>query len=304
MGARLNHMKSFIQSRTFLGGLILIIALVLIVVNGITSLEFTVDEITLGLLVFASLPLLSRVITSFKAGEVEIAFRDLSVHDQVFTFLDGIATKRQWTFFTPRVEEEYLGPAFVVLTEQLLIDARPRLVAQVRSWLQSDDVNQRWFAAEIIGYHRITELRRAVSRARETEDVDQRLESWELNCIWAASRLDSEPYRSLKEFLERTSNRSNQAWVLKAFDQMIEAKLGSEADFSAAITLLAKRLQQAGFTRDEQLSMVQGLRHVGPILVPEVTSGVTQSGCVQIENSVGDQPLASSRHLGSRSGAR
>jgi len=221
----------------------------------------------LGLLVLATLPFLSRVITSFKAGDVEVSFRDLSVHDQVLTFLDGIATKKQWTFFTPRPEEEYLGPAFVVLTEELLKDARPRMVAQLRAWLESDDVNQRWFAAEIIGYHRITELRRAVSRARETKAESQRLESWELNCIWALSRLDEEPYRSLKEFLERTTNRSNQAWVLKAFDQMIEAKPGTEKNFYDAITRLSSRLEAEGVSHDEKFSLTQGLQHVQSIFV-------------------------------------
>ena len=262
-----SRIKSGLQSRFFLGGFVLTVSLTLVVIHGLNR-DFIIDQITLGLLIFASLPLLSKTITSLKAGNVELEFRDLSVNDQVFTFLDGIATKRQWTFFTPRVEEEYLGPAFVVLTDQLLKDSRHRLVAQLRTWLQSDDVNQRWFAAEIIGYHKITELRRAVMRARETEDEHQRLESWELNCLWAMARLDEEPYWTLKAFLERTTNRSNQAWILKAFDQMIEAKLGSQLDFARSIVSLSKRLDAGGVSNDEKLLLAQGLPHVSPLLVP------------------------------------
>src|SRR5438046_1079340 len=82
------------------GGFIVALALVLIIAHGLASPSFVIDSVTLGLLALASVPYLSTLVTSLKAGGVELAFRDLSVYDQVVTFLEGIATKRQWTFFS------------------------------------------------------------------------------------------------------------------------------------------------------------------------------------------------------------
>lgn len=235
---------SFIQSRLFLGGLLVASAFILMVLHGIGASGFRVDEITLGLLVFASLPFISTIVTSFKAGGVEVSFRDLSVHDQVFTFLDGIATKRQWTFFKPRHGEEEIGEAFAILTSELVSNAKTRFIAQLRTWLASDDVNLRWFAAEIIGYHRITQLQVAVVKARETKDVNETLESWELNCIWALARFDKPPYHSLVDFLARTDNPRNQAWILEAYDQLLEGGKDPPEPMIESARALVARLSQ------------------------------------------------------------
>lgn len=263
------HIMSFLRSRAIPSALVVVIALLLIVVHGFKDSGFTIDHITLGLLVFAALPLLAQIVTSFKAGNVEVNFRDLSVHDQVFKFLDGIATKRQWTFFSPRPGEESLGPAFVVLTEQLLTNCRQRLINELRTWLSSDDVNQRWFAAEIVGYHRITELRRALKRAQETEDRNEPWPTWELNCLWAESRFDEKPYERLKSFLSRTSNRTNQIWILRAFDQMIEAKQDAPHIFVDAVSDFALRLRRDEVPVEERLSLVEGLPSIRPIFLQQ-----------------------------------
>jgi hypothetical protein len=262
------------QKRELLSGALFFVALTLIAVHGVESVEFKVDEITLGLLGFASIPLLARLLTSFKAGNVEVAFRDLSMHDQLFAFLDGIATKRQWTFFTPRAGEENMGPAFVVLTEQLLSHQRQRLVQQLRAWLASDDVNQRWFAAEIIGYHRITELRRAVGRAPETTDTNEDFEPWELNCLWAKSRFDETPYRTLKEFLAATKSRSNQAWVLRAFDRLVEANHDDIRLFEDSVSALGRRLAEECVSEVDLEKLAGGLRHFADTLVQVSSRGV------------------------------
>jgi hypothetical protein len=221
-----------------------------------------VDEISLGLLAFASLPFISSIVTSLKAGNVEFEFRDLSVHDQVFTFLDGIATKKQWTFFSPRPGEESIGPAFAILTDDLVKNARTRVVEQVRSWLGADDVNQRWFAAEIVGYHRLGELRRAMARAPETTDRNDRWESWELNCLWAASCLDEQPHRTLIEFLAKTDNLENQAWILKSFDQLLEARRSAPDPLLEAAAALVERLLNQGVSPRIVAGMFDGLGHL------------------------------------------
>lgn len=234
-------LSSLVRSPVFLGGLIVVVSSLLIVVHGFASKVFLVDTVTLGLLALAALPFLSTFVSSFKAGGVEFAFRELSVHEQLIAFLDGIATKRQWTFFSPRPGEEDLGPAFKVMTEELLNAARPRLVGQLRAWLASDDVNHRWFAAEIIGYYQLTELTRSVQRAPESTDYDRRWEPWEMNCVWAYSRLEKPPYAKLCAFLVATHDPQNQAWILKSLDQMIEEWKLEAASFSQAINEFASK---------------------------------------------------------------
>src|SRR6266567_3935452 len=120
-------------------------------------------------------------------------------------------------------EEQTIGPAFAILTEDLVKTERSRLVAQLRTWIASDDVHQRYFAAEIVGFHRLHELQRTVLRAAEGKDPLQTWESWELNCLWAADQIDGQRNQRLIDFLARTDKYENQAWILKAFDQLVEA---------------------------------------------------------------------------------
>lgn len=241
MSRQRSGLSSFVRSRAFLGAVIVLVSSLLIVIHGFASHAFVVDTVTLGLLALAALPFLPAFVSSFKAGGVEFAFRELSVHEQLITFLDGIATKRQWTFFSPRAGEEDLGPAFKVMTEELLNAARPRLVGQLRAWLASDDVNHRWFAAEIIGYYQLTELTRSVQRAPESSDFDRPWEPWEMNCMWAYSRLEKPPYTKLCSFLVATHDPQNQAWILKSLDQMIEEWKSEAASFSQAINEFASK---------------------------------------------------------------
>src|SRR5688572_32479471 len=56
------------QTRAVLGALTAAIALVLLIAHGLRSSSFVVDTTSLGLLAFVSLPFLSMVLTSFKAG--------------------------------------------------------------------------------------------------------------------------------------------------------------------------------------------------------------------------------------------
>jgi hypothetical protein len=217
----------FLTSSTFLGALLIVVSLTLLIVHGVSPARFTVDWISLALLGIAALPYLSRTMTSLKAGELEVSFRDMPEQDQLFLFLDGVAAKQRWTFFAPRHGESPLGAAFKVLTEELVKRAPARMNDQLRQWLAGDE-GQRWFAAEIIGYHEIVDLRQAVRSAPLSKDVDVEWEQWEMNCVWAYSRVEVDRYSSLVEFFRKTRNRANQDWILKAFDQMLEEKSGSD----------------------------------------------------------------------------
>jgi hypothetical protein len=248
------------SSRSLAGLFIVVAAIALILAHGSKSSTFTVDNTTLGLLALASIPYISTFVTSLKAGGVEVTFRQLSVYDQLLTFLDGIATKQQWTFLSPRSGETQLGQAFVVLTEELLKGARERFVNQIRGWLASDDVNQRWFAAEIVGYHQLVQLRRAVQHAPETKDVHSTWAAWEMNCVWAYSRLEEDRYAWLRSFLVTTNNATNQIWILQAFNQMIEAKMVQPEIFASAIAAFARQ------HRDDIRLLAQGLSHIIALL--------------------------------------
>jgi hypothetical protein len=239
------------RTRATLGALTAAIALALLIAHGLKSSSFLVDTTSLGLLAFVSLPFLSLVVTSFKAAGVEFSFRELSVHDQVLTFLDGIALKKQWTFFNPRAGEERFGAAFVELTCELVKNAHGDLVPQLRVWLRSEHPNHRWFAAEIIGYHKLQELHRAVRTAPESRDPAETWETWELNCLWAASRFEQPRYRSLCSFLLATSSPENQAWILHALDQMIDAGEARANEFDEAVRTLEDRLRKNGATSEQ-----------------------------------------------------
>lgn len=263
--ARANFMRRaaiFIRSRSAANALLISTAFTLLILHGFFDTKFKVDQTSLGLLAIIAIPVLSQFASSLKAGGVEVAFRDLSVNDQLFKFLDSIATKRQWTYFSPREGEEHLGPAFAVFTEQLLSSSRKRLIQQLQSWLRSDDVNHRWFAAEIIGFHKIAELRTTVGRAPMAANPDEDLETWELNCIWAKARLDTTPYLSLKLLLQKTNSRNNQAWILRAFDQMISAELEEKTLFEDDVLQFIKRLSDEGVPSSELTNLFQGLQHL------------------------------------------
>lgn len=257
--ARRSAYWSRARTRAALGALTAGIALVLLIAHGLKSSSFVVDTTSLGLLAFVSLPFLSLVVTSFKAAGVEFSFRELSVHDQVLTFLDGIALKKQWTFFHPRFGEEPFGAAFVELTRELVKNAHGDLVPQLRVWLRSEHPNHRWFAAEIVGYHNLQELYRAVRTAPESSDPDEVWETWELNCLWAASRFEQPRYRSLRKFLLATSSPENQSWILHAFDQMIDSGEAQTNEFDDAVHMLVDCLRKRGDTSEEIESRFIGL---------------------------------------------
>lgn len=249
-------------SRSLLGAFVVLVSLALLVAHGIEAWKFKVDEVSLGLLAFASMPFLVKVLKSFKVGGVEGEIRDLPVEDQVMAFLEGISTKRQWTFFKPRGDEEHFGSAFAILSKSLVEEDRSALVAKLRLWLRSESVNQRWFAAEIAGYHQLIELKRALLKAPETDDVNEPWEPWELNCLWAASCFDDPPFQGLREFLGKTAEFRNQRWVLRAFDQMVEAGRGDREEYLPIVSDLVQRLRASGTPEHEISRLMKGLDHL------------------------------------------
>ena len=249
--------------------------IVLIVLHGFPRLDFNVTATTLTLLVLAALPVLRGMLTSFKGAGVEVSFRELTVHEQVFFFLDGIAAQQAWTFYSPRPDEKDLGPAFQHLVKELVTNNRARLVSRLRQWLDSPEPNLRWFAAEVIGFFRIEELRRAVRRRWEEADLDRTLEPWELNCLWASARFDALPYASLRDALLATRNADNRAWMLRAFEQMLASGGAKPEDVAGAPREL---LRDGGEGAGEVVALLRDCPVLQEIAAASVSVSTAHSG--------------------------
>ncbi len=157
-------------------------------------------------------------IKTVKIGNLEAEFQDLSISSQSLLFLDGIARKNQWTFYEKnRDDERNLGPVFLSLAKDLLTVERAELIKKLDQWLSSKDENLIWFASEIIGYFRMTEMENAL-RILLPEDTGGKLKNHQLNCIWAHSRLTT--MASLSNFLMKTESEENQIWTLFVYKQM------------------------------------------------------------------------------------
>jgi hypothetical protein len=210
--------------RRYLWGLTLV-SLTLVLLHGMEfAWKFKVDSTTLGLLILAALPVLREIVGTVKAGGLELNFRELAVHQQIFKLLDGVASQRTWTFYTPRSDEHELGEGFAILIENLEREHKQDLIQQLKVWLEADSNNLRWFAAEIIGYFRIEGLKNRLRAIYRVLDHDASLEPWELNCVWAYSRFQN--YEELNRLLEETKSDDNKFWILNAYWQMAKAKGG------------------------------------------------------------------------------
>jgi hypothetical protein len=183
--------------------------------------KLKVDSTTLGLLILAALPFLREMVETIKAGGVEVSFRELAIHQQLFTFLDAIAAQRTWTFYPPRPGESGLGEGLGILIEDLVKKHEASLKKQLKLWLASNNNNLQWFAVEIIGYFRIKEFE---GDLLDFTNLDNNI-AWEplqLNRLWAYSRLNG--YENLKEVFNKMSSETNQLWILDAYSQMVAEK--------------------------------------------------------------------------------
>jgi hypothetical protein len=182
----------------------------------------------------------------------------------MFVFLEAIGTKERWTFFAPRDPETDLGQAFRILTKQLLKNAEARFCEYLKRWLKSDDYHLRWFAAEIIGFHGIQRLRKAVEEALQEPRVpEERWPDWYLNLCWALASLDAQPATAFSKLLESAKNADNRRWILTSFDQMLGAEKFLSKDDAK---VLAKALRQRFSGRDRE---VRGLEHVERVIAGE-----------------------------------
>lgn len=208
-----------------------VVGIVLFVLHGLGEevVHFRIDLISFLFLVIAASPFLARsletlasYLDTLRVGNVEAHFRKLSFIEQVFTFLTVLATDRKLTFYGEREGEFRLGTAGQYLLEEMFSRNRRRTYHNIRHWLQADEENLRWFAAEVMGYFKLQDLSQELPHFYQNLDRHKDWPEWALNCIWAHSKLNNE-YKELNDFLLQTKSSSNQDWLLDIYTQMPEA---------------------------------------------------------------------------------
>ena len=207
---------------------------------GFVDFRFTIDIISISLLVFASIPFLGQFLETIKAGDVEAKFRNLSFPDQVLTFLYALAAKRQLTFYKPRKDKEHqLGTAGNYLIDEMFRENRRRTIREIKKWLNDEEENLKWFAAEIIGFFNIIELAKDLKPYYSRLAYDDDWADWQLNCLWAHSKL-TDDYKEFNKFLIETESEANLDWALDVFIQMYEE--GDSMPLPSAISNLLNKI--------------------------------------------------------------
>jgi len=198
-----------------------VVCFILIILHGIDALHFKVDDVSIALFILVILPLTPIVLKSLKFGDKEISLRNLSPQDQIFVFLETIASQQQWTFYIPRNTESGLGQAFPLLLKNIVKNDPKELKKWVKKLVASEDNNLIWFASEVIGYFRLEQSKDILPIIYSTLGQGAQWPQHALNCLWAYSRFHD--YRELDELLLNTTNEDNQRWILTAYKQMLAA---------------------------------------------------------------------------------
>lgn len=200
--------------------LLVVAGVVLLILNGREDkFHFQVDQVSLLLLLGLAIPALAKYLDEVKAGDWHFKFRAMSVEDQLLLVMPEIGRGRLWTFYEARAGEQDIGGAFRLLFEVLLEQNRPKLLAELRRWLASDDSHLKWLATEVVGYFHLEELKANLKPLYAGLGADQQWERWQLNALWAYSRFSA--YHELQEFLLETSDSENQIWLLFTYPQML-----------------------------------------------------------------------------------
>jgi hypothetical protein len=177
-----------------------------------------------------------------------------NVPQKLLAMLKEFAQMKLLTFYQPREPESPLGDAFKLIVEELFQRYNDRLIEELRVWLKIDHPNIRWMASEIIGYYHILELKELLLPLYKNKDFDEAWAEWELNCIWAHSKLDNN-YEEMHQFLINTTIEYNQEWLVFAYQQMVRLGHSSSKEFKKVVKefLMKKNLKQRIKTKAESV---------------------------------------------------
>lgn len=204
----------------------LLLGALLIVLNGFQEItKFKIDQLTVIIGVIALIPFTHQLFSKIKAGNIEMEFRELGIFDKIVTFLVGMASEQQLTYYKPRGNEHLLNEATHTLVEELNKDYKSEFIVELRKWICIKDNNLRWMASEIVGYYDIKELAPELKSRYKDKHQNDKWAEWELNYIWAHSKLEND-FDELIDFLKNTTDKDNKKWIVEAFEQMVDKNHG------------------------------------------------------------------------------
>ena len=243
-----------INSENIIKTIFIITGLILFVIHGLDEqIDFTIDQTSLVIIFLALTPYafgmmrkLSYYLDTLKVGNIEASFRQLGFSEQVYTFLTALAADRKLTFYSERNAEAGLGTAGEYLLKEMFENNKRRTNSTIRQWLDADEENLKWFAAEVIGYFELTSLAANLDHFYLHLKKEDEWSEWQLNCLWAHSKLMNN-YDELNKFIYETTNNSNVEWLLDIYTQMPESG-ELLPDPKESILLLKKLIDKEGMT--------------------------------------------------------
>ena len=227
-----NLKRSFSNIRQFLPFILFsVCCLTLLILHGLDY--FIVDYVSIALLVLLAIPIIGKFIESITVSGYGFKFKELNIYDKFYLFLESMSEEEGWTFYPPRANESSLGQGFGLLIKHLLVKDSGKLIDKLFKWIKSENNNTKWFAAEIIGFFKIEELKEELpkyfhfaDKSKKLIDKNKRWEPWRLNCLWAYSRFNN--YEELGDFLIETTIDTHQEWIIQAIEQMIDTEKNKE----------------------------------------------------------------------------
>ncbi|MEK8020299.1 MAG: patatin-like phospholipase family protein, partial [Candidatus Parabeggiatoa sp.] len=165
-----------------------------------------------------------------KIGDVELKLLNKNA-EQTLRYMENVIvrTDKPVTFYAGREGESSLGEQFCHLVQEIVNQDRSLLIETVREWLnRKTHQNLLWFASDIIGYFKLTELRDDLHPFYQTimAEPDGYWVNWKLNCLWAYARFND--YREVHHLLQTTQNADTQKWLLAVYPQMVKAHHSKE----------------------------------------------------------------------------
>lgn len=190
----------------------------------------------------------------------EKRFGSDNVADMLLAMLKEFAQIKLLTFYQPREPESPLGDAFKYIVKELHQRYNDRLVDELRVWLRINHPSIRWMASEIIGYYDIRGLESLLYPLYKDKKFTSAWEEWEMNCLWAHSKLDNN-YKEMHDFLLETDIEVNQEWLIFAYQQMVISCHSSSEEFTEIVNEFLKKDKLAVRIRNKAEGILRTISH-------------------------------------------
>lgn len=153
---------------------------------------------------------------------------------EIFSLLRDIATQTYQntskipTLYRPSRAQnaEYTFADSTLYFDAIVEVGRKDIVEVLQQWVgPRAPVSLKFLASDFIGRYRLAELRPVLvsqyeERLRDWAALDSETRAWVLNYLWAASRCELHPYRSLANVIKGTPHPDIREWILFIPQQM------------------------------------------------------------------------------------